>query len=118
MPIETTNPATGETLRTFEPLADQAIQAKITIAHAAFRAYGEVPIEHRALWLRKLAGILEHEFEELAALLTLEVGKTIASSRAEILKCANCCRYYAENSARILSDESIPSLSFRSWFLE
>jgi len=109
MPIETTNPATGETLRTFEPLADQAIQAKITIAHAAFRAYGEVPIEHRALWLRKLAGILEHEFEELAALLTLEVGKTIASSRAEILKCANCCRYYAENSARILSDEPIPT---------
>ena len=109
MAIQSINPATGELLRTFEPLSDEAVKGKIAIAHAAFRAYGEIPLEHRALCMRKLAGILEHEVEELAILLTQEVGKTIESSRQEIRKCAATCRYYAENAARILSDEPIPT---------
>jgi succinate-semialdehyde dehydrogenase / glutarate-semialdehyde dehydrogenase len=109
MAIQSINPATGELLRSFEPLGDEAVKAKIAVAHAAFRAYGEIPLEHRALCMRKLAGILEHEIEELATLLTQEVGKTLESSRQEIRKCALGCRYYAENAARILSDEPVPT---------
>jgi len=109
MAIQSINPATGELLRSFEPLGEEAVKSKIAIAHVAFRAYGEVPLEHRALCMRKLAGILEHEIEELALLVTQEVGKTLESSRQEIRKCALTCRYYAENAARILSDEPIPT---------
>jgi succinate-semialdehyde dehydrogenase / glutarate-semialdehyde dehydrogenase len=109
MAIQSINPATGELLRSYEPLGDEAVKAKIAIAHAAFRAYGEIPLEHRALCMRKLAGILEHEIEELAMLVTQEVGKTIETSRQEIRKCAATCRYYAENAARILADEPIPT---------
>ena len=107
MSIQSINPATGELLRSFEPLGEEQLIGKIAVAHAAFLSYGEVPLEHRALCMRKLAGILEHEVEELAALLTHEVGKTIESSRQEVRKCAANCRYYAENAARILSDEPI-----------
>ncbi len=109
MSIQSINPATGELLRSFEPLGEDALKGKIAVAHAAFRAYGEIPLEHRALCMRKLAGILEHETEELATLLTQEVGKTLESSRQEVKKCALGCRYYAENAARILSDEPIPT---------
>ena len=109
MAIESINPATGETLRSFEPLGEEMIRAKIDLAHKAFRAYFEVPLDHRALCMRKLAGILDYEQEELAHLLTREVGKTITSSRAEVAKCALACRYYAENAARILSEEPIPT---------
>jgi succinate-semialdehyde dehydrogenase/glutarate-semialdehyde dehydrogenase len=109
MSIQSINPATGEVLRSFEPLTDEALKAKIAIAHAAFRAYGEIPLEHRALCMRKLAGILEHEVDELATLLTQEVGKTLESSRAEVRKCAAGCRYYADNAARILAEEPIPT---------
>jgi succinate-semialdehyde dehydrogenase/glutarate-semialdehyde dehydrogenase len=109
MPIQSINPATGEVLRTFEPLNDQAIKAKIALASAAFKGQREIPLQHRALCMRKLAGILEHECEELATLLVHEVGKTIVSARQEILKCASGCRYYAENAARILSEEPIPT---------
>jgi succinate-semialdehyde dehydrogenase/glutarate-semialdehyde dehydrogenase len=109
MSIQSINPATGELLRTFEPLSPEAIKAKIALADAAFRAYQEIPLEHRALCMRKLAGILEHEVEELATLLTQEVGKTITASRAEVRKCAAGCRYYAENAARILAEEPIPT---------
>ena len=70
MSIQSINPATGEVLRTFEPLTEDAIKAKIAIAHAAFRAYGEIPLEHRALCMRKLAGILESEVDEIATLIT------------------------------------------------
>jgi succinate-semialdehyde dehydrogenase/glutarate-semialdehyde dehydrogenase len=109
MPIQSINPATGETLRTFEPLTAEAIKSKIEIAHAAYRNYGEIPLEHRALCMRKLAGILEYEVDELAALLTQEMGKTLAAARLEVLKCASGCRYYAENAGRILSEEPIPT---------
>ena len=109
MSIQSINPATGEVLRSFEPLSPEAIKAKIAVGHAAFRAYGEIPLEHRALCMRKLAGILEHEVDELAGLLTQEMGKTLESARQEVRKCASGCRYYAENAARILSEEPIPT---------
>ena len=107
MPIQSINPATGRLLRTFEALSDEAIDSKIAIAHAAFRAYREVPLEHRALCMRKLAAILKHEVEELATVATEEVGKTIVSSRQEVLKCALGCRYFADHAAEILADEPI-----------
>ena len=109
MPIQSINPATGEVLRSFEPLTAEAIKAKIAISHQAFLNYGEIPLEHRALCMRKLAGILEHEVEEFAALLTAEMGKTLVSARGEVLKCAIGCRYYAENAARILQEEPVPT---------
>ncbi len=109
MPIQSINPATGETLRTFEPLDPEAIKSKIAIAHEAWKSYGEIPLEHRALCMRKLAGILDYESEELATLLTQEMGKTLAAAKLEIAKCAAGCRYYAENAERILSEEPIPT---------
>jgi len=115
MAIQSINPATGETLRTFEPLSEATLKAKLALAQHAFIDYFEIPLEHRALCMRKLAGILDYEQEELAALLTREMGKTIVSARAEIAKCASCCRFYAENAARILSDEPIPTESNNSY---
>jgi succinate-semialdehyde dehydrogenase/glutarate-semialdehyde dehydrogenase len=109
MAIQSINPATGEVLRTFEPLSEETLKAKLALAHSAFTGYFEIPLNHRALCMRKLAGVLEYEQEELASLLTREMGKTIVSARAEIAKCAACCRYYAENAARILSEEPIPT---------
>lgn len=109
MPIVSINPATGHTLRTFEPLSDDVVKDKLALAYMASRTYPNVPLEHRALCMRKLAALLEHEVEELATLLTQEVGKTLVSARQEILKCATGCRYYAENAQRILADEPIPT---------
>ena len=109
MPIESINPANGRLLRRFEPLTDEAIRQKIALAAEAFQAYGMVPLEHRALCMRKLAAILEMETEDLAVLITTEMGKPIQASRQEVLKCANACRYYAEHAARILAPEAIPT---------
>jgi len=109
MPIESINPANGRLLRTFDPLTEEAILEKITLAHQAFRAYGAIPLEHRALCMRKLAHLLDEETNDLAQMITLEMGKPIHASRQEIAKCALGCRYYADNATRILAPESIPT---------
>jgi succinate-semialdehyde dehydrogenase / glutarate-semialdehyde dehydrogenase len=109
MAIESINPATGTLLRRFDPLTGEAARQKIALASESFRAYSLVPLDHRALWLRKLASILEQEIDDLSTLITQEMGKPLAAARFEILKCADTCRYYAEHAARILAPESIPT---------
>jgi succinate-semialdehyde dehydrogenase/glutarate-semialdehyde dehydrogenase len=109
MAIESINPATGKLLRSFEPLTDEAARQKIALAADAFRTYSLIPLEHRALWMRKLASLLEHEIDDLSILITQEMGKPLHAARFEILKCADACRYYAEHAARILAPESIPT---------
>jgi succinate-semialdehyde dehydrogenase/glutarate-semialdehyde dehydrogenase len=109
MAIESINPATNKLLRSFEPLTENDARQKIGLAADVFRSYSTIPLEHRALWMRKLASILENETEELATLTTLEMGKPLESARLEILKCADACRYFADHAARILAPESIPT---------
>ena len=89
MAIESINPANNKLLRRFEPLTDEAARQKIALASDAFRSYANVPLEHRALWMRKLASILEQEAEDLATLITLEMGKPLDAARFEIHKCAD-----------------------------
>src|SRR5277367_3144959 len=115
MAIESINPATGKLLRQFDPLTDEAARQKIALAEDAFRSYALVPLEHRALWMRKLAAILDHEMDDLSVLITLEMGKPLEAARYEILKCADACRYYAEHAARILAPESIPTEHIHSY---
>jgi succinate-semialdehyde dehydrogenase/glutarate-semialdehyde dehydrogenase len=107
VPIQSINPANGNLQRSFEPLSDDAVREKIALAQFAFAAYPDVPLDHRALCMRKLATLLEDEQDELAALITAEMGKPITAARAEIVKCASVCRYYAENAPRILAPEPI-----------
>jgi succinate-semialdehyde dehydrogenase / glutarate-semialdehyde dehydrogenase len=109
MAIESINPATNKLLRRFEPLTDNAARQKVALAADVFRSYANVPLDHRALWMRKLAAILENEVEDLASLITLEMGKPLQAARFEILKCADTCRYYADHAARILAPESVPT---------
>ncbi len=118
MAIESINPANGKLVRRFEPLTSEAVREKIALASEAFRDYQAVPLEHRALCMRKLASILEEETEELAAVITEEMGKPLHTARLEVLKCAVGCRYYADHAARILAPESIPteaSASYVRW---
>jgi succinate-semialdehyde dehydrogenase / glutarate-semialdehyde dehydrogenase len=109
MAIESINPATNKLLRRFEPLTEEAARQKISLAADAFSSYASVPLDHRALCMRKLASILENETEDFATLITLEMGKPLDAARLEILKCADACRYYADHAARILAPESIPT---------
>jgi succinate-semialdehyde dehydrogenase/glutarate-semialdehyde dehydrogenase len=115
MPIESINPANGRLLRSFEPLTADAIRQKIDLADEAFRVYRQVSLEHRSMWMRKLASLFEEEVEDLARMMTLEMGKPLVAARQEALKCATACRYYAEHAAEILAPIAIATESSQSF---
>ncbi len=88
MPIATINPATGETVRTFEPLSSAEVDAKIQTAFDAFHALRRTSFADRAAKMRKAAEILESEKDRWARIMTTEMGKTLKSAGDEALKCA------------------------------
>ena len=94
-------------LRSFETLAPELLEAKLALAATAAKSYPEEPMEARRFWMRRLALLLEADREELAALITSEMGKPVTEARAEVQKCASTCRYFAEHAAQILEPEPI-----------
>jgi succinate-semialdehyde dehydrogenase / glutarate-semialdehyde dehydrogenase len=104
MGIATVNPATGETLKTFDPLTSEEIQSKLAKAQSVFRQYRQTAIASRSQWMNRAADILEQKQVEFGKIMTLEMGKTLKSAIAEAQKCASVCRYYADNAAQFLAD--------------
>jgi len=115
MPIASINPATGETLQSFNPLTDDEIERKLQRAADTFRSYRRTGFPDRAARLLKAADILDKEAERFGRIMTLEMGKTLKSAIAEAQKCALGCRYYAENAQKHLADEVIQSSASRSF---
>src|SRR4051794_34664063 len=105
MAIATINPATGETLKTYESLSDEAVDEKIDRATRAWASYRLTTPEERAGWLRAAADVLDADRDAVAELMTIEMGKTLASAKAEATKCAAGLRYYAEHGAEFLKPE-------------
>ncbi len=105
MPIATVNPATGETLKTFDALTPDEVDSRLERAAVAFASYRLTSFAERAGWMRAAADILDAETDDVAALMTTEMGKTISSAKAEIGKCAAGCRFYAEHAEAFLADE-------------
>ena len=115
MAIATINPATGDTVRTFEPLTDAQIDERIARAAAAYRTYRRTPLAQRAERMMRAAAILESEQETFGRLMTLEMGKLLKAGREEAVKCAWGCRYYAKHAERFLRDEPAPSTATESF---
>jgi succinate-semialdehyde dehydrogenase / glutarate-semialdehyde dehydrogenase len=115
MAIATINPATGEVLKTFEPLDAAQIEQKLQLAASAFRKHRRTPFAERASKMMRAAEILEKEKDECAHLMTLEMGKPLKAAVAEAMKCAGGCRYYAENAEKFLADEIVETGANRSF---
>jgi succinate-semialdehyde dehydrogenase/glutarate-semialdehyde dehydrogenase len=115
MAIATMNPATGEVLKTFEPLSDAQLEIKLQKAADTFLKYRKVPFAERARLMMKAADILDREKNTYARMMTTEMGKTLRSAVDEAVKCAWVCRYYAENAEKFLADEVVETSASRSY---
>lgn len=107
MAIATVNPATGETEKTFPPHDAAEVERRLALAAAAFNTLKGTTFAQRAEWMRAAADLLDADRESLAEILTREMGKPIAASRAEVAKCARGMRFYAEHAEGFLADEPL-----------
>jgi succinate-semialdehyde dehydrogenase/glutarate-semialdehyde dehydrogenase len=107
MPIATINPATGETIRTFDPLTESEVDARIEQAARAFTSWRLVPVAERASIVARAGEMLERDKDRYGRLMTLEMGKTLKSAVEEAAKCALGCRYYAEHAPAFIAPEAI-----------
>lgn len=105
MAIATVNPTTGVTERTFAAHDPAEVERRLATAADAASFLRTTTFAQRAEWMISTAQLLESEVETIARILTTEMGKTLASARAEALKCAKNMRFYAANAEDFLADE-------------
>src|SRR6266571_3737103 len=115
MAIATVDPATGKTVRTFQPHTEAQVEEKLARALAGARLQRELPVTERAKRMGRAAHVLQARREELGRLMTLEMGKLKNAALAEVDKCALGCRYYAENGPAFVADEEVKTDAVRSF---
>jgi succinate-semialdehyde dehydrogenase/glutarate-semialdehyde dehydrogenase len=109
MGFESINPADGSTLEVVPEWDDARLESALASAARAAKAWSEISIERRCERLRAVARVLRSRHDELARLITLEMGKLLTEARAEVEKCALACDYFADHAAGFLADEVRPS---------
>ncbi|MGW0820665.1 NADP-dependent succinic semialdehyde dehydrogenase [Streptomyces sp. NPDC002845] len=104
MPIATVNPANGETLKTYDALGEEEIERRLATAQSAFRTYRTTTFAERARLLHRAADLLDEDAQDIARVMTTEMGKPIKQARAETAKCAKALRWYADHAEELLAD--------------
>ncbi len=113
--LRSVNPATEAVLAEFEPHTNDDVERALSAAADAANRQRLSNIEDRCRLIEAAATVLENKADEFAKLMTQEMGKTFASAKSEVEKCAWVCRYYAENGPRFLADTPYPSDAAQSF---
>src|SRR5262245_48896150 len=115
MALYAVNPATGETIKTYDEMTPAETGQIITQVHQTFRDWKQTSFAERAQMMRRAAQILRENANTYGVLMAQEMGKPVWDGRAEAEKCAWVCEYYAENAEAFLQPEVIAtdaSMSF------
>ncbi len=113
--IKSINPATGEVINSYTPMTDDECRKFIIASNYEQVKWKETSFADRSSLMKNSAKILIERKEELAFLMTAEMGKPIVQSRSEIEKCAWVCDFYADNAESFLSDEIIRTDASKSF---
>lgn len=115
MPYVSLNPTTNRILKTVVSWDSHQLADALQQTHAAQLAWRNAPLAERAAAMLRVAEMLRDRRDELAALITLEMGKLLREARAEIDKCALGCEYYALHAANFLEAEPVETDAGRSY---
>jgi succinate-semialdehyde dehydrogenase/glutarate-semialdehyde dehydrogenase len=114
-PITTIDPTTARAIARHDLHLDDEIERRLTQSAHAYREWSATDLPARLALLRRLAAYFRAQKERLASLITLEMGKAIVESEAEIEKCAWACEYYSEHAERQLAPEVVDTNAKRSY---
>lgn len=113
--MRSTNPATERIIQEYEPFTARTIESVVEKTQGAFLSWRHTTLTERGSLMHGVADVLRSRAGELSRLMTAEMGKRIAESRAEIEKCAWVCDYYADEAAHMLADEFIETDAAQSY---
>ena len=104
------NPATGETLATYDTFTDEQIDAATAAADAAFRTWSRTPVAERAEVVRRIAQRHRERRDEFAQTIVREMGKPLAAALGEVDFAADIVEFYADHAEEITADRPIDIL--------
>lgn len=113
--MKSINPSTEALIREYEEYKVEQCNRIVDQVHEAWNQWKTTTMNHRSELMLRVAEVLDKRRDELALLMTNEMGKPLSEARSEMEKCAWVCRWYAENAAHILADETIASDASRSF---
>jgi len=107
MILKSTNPFTNEVIKEFEEITDEEVEKVLIQSGEAFEKWKRTGFEYRKSLMDKAALLLRGNSDEYAESITVEMGKPIKESKAEVEKCAWVCEYYAKNAEHYLGTEPV-----------
>ncbi len=113
--IKSINPFTGNEISSYKEFTPQRLALKLAASNQAFNSWKGTASSHKAKSLKNLAILLMGKKDELAFLITSEMGKVLKESKAEIEKCAWLCEHYADNSEAYLKEDIIETDASKSF---
>ncbi|RSM91677.1 NAD-dependent succinate-semialdehyde dehydrogenase [Kibdelosporangium aridum] len=102
-----TNPATGELIEEIPNSTEQEVRAAIDKVHRGYTSWRRRPVEERAKIVLRAAELFAERSDELAAIMTLEMGKRINEGRGEVGIVVDIFNYYGNNGPALLADEPL-----------
>ncbi len=109
------NPVSGEIINKYKEHAPNELETILKKCTAAQSLWARESSEKRSFFMKNASDILKTKTEEYARMITFEMGKPITQSRAEVLKCAKVCDYYAEHAASFLANEAVATSASESY---
>ncbi len=107
MPLQSLNPLTGKVTKQFDEFTPEQTAEAVLAAAEGYASWKNTDFAHRAECLLSLAEVLRKRADEFAAIMAEEMGKPVAFGRAEVLKCAGVCEFYAKNGEAMLTSEPV-----------
>lgn len=113
--VKVVNPSTGRVFEKFPISTKEQVEAKVERAREAYRSWSRLDPGARAVFLQRFAEILRKRKEDYGRTMTMEMGKIIRESLAEVDKCAWGAEYFAQNAKRFLEPEIVETDAQRSY---
>lgn len=115
MPIQSLNPATGEILKTFQPMTEAEINSKLSEAQQSFQVWKNYTFVQRGNLFKKVAIDLRENKRKYAEIMVKEMGKPITQALGEVEKCAWACEHFADHAEKYLKLEHVQTENTKSY---
>lgn len=113
--LTSVNPVNNKIIKSYDEFTSHEVENIVSLSDSAFLSWKQTSFSARAELMKSAARVLRENSEEYSVLMTLEMGKPILQSRAEVEKCAWVCDYYADNAEKFLADELIETDALKSF---